>query len=338
MAKKEGPIGPRLAVELDAIEKWRADEQDRLRKRLGSLEDEEGKFRQQLAIIDKKLQENLEQRKAVADELQRVPRAVVDRQHGALVRSVLADREIVTARATALREATEAREVEVRALLDDPANKEAVEEYEKFREVEPVLASLPAGYRRVVLDHHEEVKRVLEPVFAALRSTGPDVEAEVVEVAVVGSIDVVGDVPAAIALVFPVDFDACRSWSERPEDLSSLMAYRGVGALCRALGEVNAADAPLSWRDADGALSLEVLLADHKVGIDVKATVEQGLLAAYAEARECTAARVAVRVVWVDPDILVPEEVVDEDAGDQTIPGVSKPVQVVLRRGGSSDW
>jgi hypothetical protein len=338
MSKKEGPVGPKLVAELDGIGKWSADEQDRLRKRLTTLEEDEGKLRHQLALIDKKLQENLDQRKKAADELQRIPKSVLDRQHEAMLRSVKGEREIVAARAAALRAVTEARAAEIRALLDDPANKEAVEEYEKFREVEPVLASLPASYRRVVLDHHEDVKKVLAPVFAALQGPSRNVEDDVIELAVVGSIDIVGGVPAAIALVFPVDFEVCRSWSERPEDLCALLAYRGVGAVCRALNEANAGDAPISWRDADGALSVEILLADQKVGSDIKEGVEQGLLAAYAEAKEFTAARVAVRVIWVDPDVLVPEEIADGDGVDQTLPGVSKPVQVVLRRGGSSDW
>ncbi|MBN1337667.1 MAG: hypothetical protein JXB39_17070 [Deltaproteobacteria bacterium] len=338
MAKKDGPAGPRLTTELEAIEKWSADEQDRLRKRLSGLDEEEGKFRQQLALIDKKLQENLDQRKKVAEELQRIPKAVLDRQHEALLRSVQAEREMVAARAGALGALQEARQKEIQGLLEDPANKEAIEEYEKFREVEPMLATLPGGYRRVLLDHHEEIKKVLEPVFAALEGPLPKVDGEVVEVAIVGSIDPVGGVPAAIAFVFPVGYEVCRSWSERPEDLSALLAYRGLGAICGALGEVNAADAPLSWRESDGALSVEILLADYKVGPEIKQAMEAALLSAYARAHEFTAARVAVRLFWVDPDVLVPEEAGDGDGVDQPLPGISKPVQVVLRRGGSSEW
>jgi hypothetical protein len=202
-----------------------------------------------------------------------------------------------------------------------------------------------------------------------------NIEATPSTVGIVASLDPEEGPPAAFALLVPVDFELYRDWVNRQEDLSAQFAYRAVAAVTRLLGKLDAAGAPIAYRNFHDCLSIQVWLGNHTVKGDVRKLADEVLDQMRVEALDLASARLDVRTVWVSPftiapddeeesareerseepaapppapvvpaaapapaPTLLPPEPVTEGAGDTDPDGQNrKPVKVILRRGGGDD-
>ncbi len=349
---------PKLILELESIEQWRSEQAQTYEQSLVELAAEEQKLREQITELQQALEGNADQQTQLDGERKGLPTEVVRRSHQALLDCLEADRGLVEARSAALQEVRELAMVELQDKLEEPEMAAAIEEYEKFREVEPVLGSLPPSYRQVVMDHHEALKTKLAPLFELAAGPTEPLELEPAKAVLVASIDVVDERPAAFALFLPVDFQVYRAWADRPEDLAAQVAYRVVSAISGALDKLGAPDAPVVYQDFQGCISIQVWLDDHDLDADVKDSIGTAIEQSLAAAPECAQVQLGFEIAWVAPQVIGPEEeepdaepgdgdepLATEPADDDAMlePGEDddkkfKPVQIVLRRGGSDQW
>jgi len=342
----ESSTQPLLKRELGAIERWRSEQAEALDKTLVSLAAEEQELRERLAALQRSIESNAERQREIKREVASLPRQVVDRAHQALLDALKQDRGVVEARSNALQEVRELALLQLEEQLQEPEMAAAIEEFEKFREVEPVLGSLPPSYRQVVMDHHARLKARLAPLFAFAEGPREALDLEPATVMLAASLEAAEGRASAFALFLPIDHQVYRAWADRPEDLAAQLAYRIVAGVSRALERLGAPDAPVVYQDYSGCISIQVWLDDHDVEADVAAVVEESLVAGLAQAPELAQVRLGVQVAWVAPEIVGPEE--DGDAASPspaTEPGAAeedekklKPVQIVLRRGGTDHW
>jgi len=350
---------PTLILELESIEQWRSEQAEAYDKSLVDLAAQEQELREQLTEIQAALEGNADKQTQIKGEAQGLPSEVVRRAHQALLDALEADRALVEARSAALQEVRELAMVELQDKLEEPEMAAAIEEYEKFREVEPVLGSLPPSYRQVVMDHHEALKTKLAPLFELAAGPTEALELEAARAVLVASVDVVDDRPAAFALFLPVDFQVYRAWADRPEDLAAQVAYRVVSGISSALEQLGAPDAPVVYQDFQGCISIQVWLDDHELDGDVAKVIGDALTGALEAAPACAQVGLGFELAWVDPQVIGPEDEpeldegapppdadeaeaapapapgpVDEEDDDKKF----KPVQIVLRRGGSDQW
>jgi len=346
---------PKLILELESIEQWRTEQAQAYDENLVELASQEQTLREQLTELQAALEGNADKQGQVQGELQGLPIEVVHRSHQALLDALEADRALVEARSAALQEVRELALVELQDMLDEPETAAAIEEYEKFREVEPVLGSLPPSYRQVVMDHHEALKAKLAPLFELAAGPTETLGLEPASAVLVASIDIVDDRPAAFALFLPVDFQVYRAWADRPEDLAAQVAYRVVSGVSSALDQLGAPDAPVVYQDFQGCISIQVWLDDHELEGDVSDVIASSLNDALVLAPECDQVGLGFEIAWVDPQVIGPEEEPEEDLPEDAQPPTGgleqglqvddddddkkfKPVQIVLRRGGSDQW
>jgi hypothetical protein len=300
-----------------------------------------------MAAVQRSIESNAERQRTLQRELGAIPGQVVERSRKALLDSLLADRAMVDARSAALQDVRELAVVQLRQRLEEPETAAAIEEYEKFREVEPVLGSLPPSYRQVVMDHHEGLKARLAPLFELAKGPREPLDIEPARAMIAGSLEAAGGKATAFALYLPVDHQVYRAWADRPEDLSAQVAYRVVAGVSEALEHLGAPDAPVVYQDFSGCISIQVWLDDHDVDPDATGPIERALGKALATAPELAMARLEFDLVWVAPEIIGPEgdeegegEGDKPDSADPTSDDEKKlkPVQIVLRRGGSDHW
>jgi hypothetical protein len=344
---------PKLILELEAIEQWRNEQSEAYDKDLVDLAAQEQKVREEIAALEKQLESNADKQSQIKGEMQGLPSEVVRRSHQALLDALEDDRAVVEARSAALQEVRELALVELQDKLEEPEVAAAIEEYEKFREVEPVLGSLPPSYRQVVMDHHEALKTKLAPLFELAAGPKEALDLEPAKAVLVASVDIVDERPAAFALFLPVEFQVYRAWADRPEDLAAQVAYRVVGGVSAALDKLGAPDAPVVYQDFQGCISIQVWLDDHDLDGDVTEIIDAALADALAGAPECEQVHLGFELAWVSPSVIGPE---DEEEAEIEAPGAGeppaegeaspdddddkkfKPVQIVLRRGGSDQW
>ncbi|MFH1467171.1 MAG: hypothetical protein ABIO70_22495 [Pseudomonadota bacterium] len=342
----ESSTQPLLKRELDAIARWRSEQAEALDQALVTLAGEDQELRERLVALQRSIEENAERQRELKRELAGLPQQVVARAHQALLDALQQDRAVVEARSNALQEVRELALMQLEEQLQEPETAAAIEEYDKFREVEPVLGSLPPSYRQVVMDHHASLKKRLAPMFELAAGPTEPLDLEPATVMLAASLELADGRASAFALFLPVDHQVYRSWADRPEDLAAQFAYRVVAGVSRALERLGAPDAPVVYQDFSGCISIQVWLDDHDVDADVAAVVEEAVAASLADAPELAQVHLRMQLAWVDPEIVGPEE--DHEADDHESgqsPATAddddkklKPVQIVLRRGGSDHW
>lgn len=318
---------PKLIVELEKIQKWRKERLANHQRYLGEIDEEDNRLRQKLAELERKLKANSQLREQVLNQLRKLPLEEGQRSHAALKEALLEDRELLEKRAAALTHVLELRRVELQRQLADPEVAKAIEEYEKFQEVRPTLDVLPASYRTVIESHHRILEEKLRPLFELADGIGVDLDTPPTSVGIVASLDPEEGPPAAFALLVPVDFEVYRDWINRQEDLSAQLAYRSVAAITRLLGRLDAASAPVAYRNFHDCLSIQVWLGNHTVKGDVRKLAAEALEEMKREALELVAAHVNVQTVWVSPFTIAPDE--EEDAGGREEAVVLDPTMAV---------
>jgi hypothetical protein len=302
------PNRPAVISVLEEIAQWKARADGEFSKTMADVDREEDAARRSIEEAQRQLLALATLRAELRDKHSMVALAAEQRERLALREGLATDRGIIEGRAGQLAAAVAAQEESLQRQLKDPDIAGAVDEYEKFVEVEASLASLPAGYRRAILDHHEKVRRRLEPVIAASNAGPPQLGLANVGVGVLFAVDPAEGAPGALVAVLPVPFAVCRDWAERKEDLASQFAYRVVAAVSRLLAAVGAGAAPIQYTELAGCLAIQVWLGDCDLQGDINERALEEIEALREEAAELGAAGIELYGLWVRAAMLADEE------------------------------
>jgi hypothetical protein len=304
----ELPNRPAVIAVLEELAQWKARGDAEFSSTVADVDREEDAARRAIEEAQRQLLALATLRAELRDKHASLGLEAEQRERAALRDGLATDRGIIEVRAAALSRAIAARDEALQRQFQDPEIAAAVEEYEKFVEVEASLASLPAGYRRAILDHHEKVRRRLEPVIAASNAGPPRLGLGDVGVGVLFAVDPAQGTPEALVAVLPVPFAVCRDWADRKEDLASQFAYRVVAAVSRLLGAVGAGAAPIQYTELAGCLAIQVWLGDCDLQGDIKERALEEIEALREEAEELSAAGIELYGLWVRAAMLADEE------------------------------
>lgn len=302
------PNRPAVIAVLEEIAQWKARADAEFSTTMSDVERDEAGARRAIDEAQRQLVALAALRAELKDKHAMVGLGAERRERVALREGLATDREVIEGRAGLLEAAIAAQDAELQRQLQDPEVASAVEEYEKFVEVESSLAALPMGYRKAILEHHERVRRRLEPVITASNAGPPNLGLANVGVGVLFAVDPAEGPPEALVAVLPVPFAVCRDWAERKEDLSSRFAYRVVAAVSRLLGAVGAGAAPIQYTELSGCLAVQVWLGDCEVQGDIKERALEEIEALREEASELAAAGIELYGLWVRATMLADEE------------------------------
>ena len=267
-----------LEVEIDALESARS----RLLVRLASLQAEE----EQLRVA-------ASPRPAAGAEVRFLVGEGLRSSHQAVMR-----------RGERYEEARQANSERIDALLRDSENRRLVSEFEQYLEVEPTLDMLPSGYRSAIVQHHDSVKRRLQPVLSAIER-GPDhLDLAPVDLLVLASADPDRKNPDALVVLTPAPWDAWVRGAESEETMPAMLAWRLVAILGSALGAVGAEDAPITYFEVSGCLGMQVWLGELMLVEDVGRALEEALERLSRGAHELEAVQARLDLRWVDPEAL----------------------------------
>ncbi|MSQ00598.1 MAG: hypothetical protein EXR71_01735 [Myxococcales bacterium] len=299
---------PAVIAVLEEIATWKSRADDEFSGSMAEVDQDEDAARRAIEEAQRQLLALATLRAELRERQSEVAMEAERRERAALREGLSTDRTVIEARAAALEAAIQVREAALAKQLEDPEVAAALDEYEKFVEVEAQLGSLPASYRRAILDHHERVRRRLEPVIAASNAGPPPLGLEPVGVGVLFAVDPIEGTPEALVAVLPVPFAVCRDWAERKEDLASLFAYRVVAAVSRLLAAVGAGTAPIQYTELAGCLAVQVWLGDCALTGDLHERALEEIDALREEADELSAAGIELYGLWVRATMLADEE------------------------------
>jgi hypothetical protein len=303
-----GQTRPAVVAVLDEIAQWRTRADAEYGASVQEIEREEDGSRRAIEEAQRQLLALAALRRELEERHLSVGRETERREAQALRDGLATDRQIVAERAQMLAAAIGAREAEINAALADPDVATAVTEYEKFVEIEASLAALPSSYRRAILEHHEKVRRRLDPIIQASNAGPPKLDLPPVGIGVLLAADPPEGQPEGLVVAIPVPFEIYGDWAERKEDLGSLMAYRMVAAVSRILEAAGAADAPVQYVSLYGCLAIQVWLGDHEASADLREHALEAVGAVGEEAEELAAAGIEIYGLWVRPQLLTGTE------------------------------
>lgn len=314
MSQATTPTVPQLVVSLEIVARWREETEAEVHRQIKEVDEEEERVRSSIAELQRQLKAVAALREEMQERLSALDEEQVVRTRDAVLSGLESEAPLLAERADAWTEAEEARNSALGEMMADPEVAGLVEEVRQFNELEPTLDMLPAGYRKALLAHHDTVKARLKPVLAAADNALSPLPLPTMGFTLIASLDPAEGAPEALALIVPIPYDVYSRWSERGEDLHSLLAYRVVGAVAGMLSEVGASDAPLQFAPYEGKLAIQVWLGDSRVHGDIKSTLEQHVSKLRAGADELQVTRLEPYLVWLSPEAIIPEED-DDDAG-----------------------
>lgn len=317
MSEASEPSVPQLMVSLEAVAQWREETETEVTRQIKEIDEEEERLNANIAELQRQLKAVAALREEMQVRLAELDDEQLSRTRDAVLTGLEFETPLLADRAHAWAEACIARTEDLDRLVEDPKIAALLEEYRQFAEVEPTLDLLPAGYRRALLAHHEDVKSQLAPVMAAAQADPDPLDLETAGFTIIASLDPPEGPPEALAVIVPVPYDTYTRWSEESEDLHSLIAYRVVGALSALLAEVGAADAPMQYAPYEDKLAIQVWLGDSEVKGDVRSTLEALIERLKDDASELRVTRLEPFVVWLPPDAIIPEEGEEGEEGSE---------------------
>ena len=80
------------------------------------------------------------------------------------------------------------------------------------------------------------------------------------------------------------------------------------------LAEVGAADAPLQYAEYENALAIQVWLGDSSVKGNLPRVLDDLIDESNGKAAEFEAGKIRLQMVWVEPEVVAPDE--DADGGE----------------------
>lgn len=305
---------PPILKGIDEVGQWRRERLGEIHRKQAEIDRERVRLDADIAELARQIEVLGTLRAETEEHEAALPADEVRRNRDALLSGLGAERSLVEARADVLQQAGKAREERVARLMEDSEIARLITEFEQYREVEPTLESLPAGYRNAILAHHNTVRVRLEPVFDAVAAELPATDAPAAAFTVVAAVDPLEGVPEALALIIPVNHEVASRWAERGEDLSSMIAYRIIGAVSGALADAGVADAPIQHSDYEGCLAIQAWLGDNQPRSDIKEALAARFDRLREEAAELRTTNLDVYLIWVSPDVVAPNE--DEEIDD----------------------
>ncbi len=315
MMNPSEPSTPGLLAALESVSSWREAQEEEAATQLAEVDAEEVRLTDAIADLQKQIDALDGLREQIRTRTANLDQKEILRSHRALMDSLQADRHLLEDRAAKLQEQSSADRSRAQTMLDDPELAEVVREYEGFAKLEEGLAKLPPSYRKAIEEHHGAVKRRLRPILELLEGAARPLDTHTEAISLVASVDPVEGPPQALALVLPVDSGLYYEWGERPDDLSSQLAYRVVAAASELARRVGAPDAPITFTSVDGNLTVQLWLGDHEIDGDLRESAT-GLLDVTADAPDFGAAKIEVYALWLPPSVLSPPES-DEDLEDE---------------------
>jgi len=319
------PVPSPLVARLEAVAVWRDREERMLEEQRKALRMREAEARRLLEDHQRQLEAVVGESQDVEAKLVALDQAEVSKSRAALLASLREEAAVFARHAEGYAAAVAARAQEVADKLASPEMAGLYKEHQQFDEVSKTLASFPEGYQRAIKEHHDTVRRRLQPVFDFARSPLPLPQSEREPISVLAAVDATDDGCVA-QIVVPVEHGVHQALEARQETLGSLLAMRIVGALATALRELDGAS------KRDGALALArteydshgglfgVWLELDNVDADVaKSVIGSALDRMRGDAHELAVAGLALYTVWVSPALLdeetpTPEGVAPEAA------------------------
>jgi len=335
---------PRLIAELEAITRWRESAEEEAATQLSEVDAEEARLREGIKALERQILGLEELREQIRGRVGRLDGEEIARSYGAVVSALQADRDTTSERATLLRQRVREDRDKAEALLQDPELSRAIDEFEKFRGMEPGLGSLPQSYRKAILDHHQQVKRRLAPVLKLLEGPSEPVDAPTQGIALVASVDVVEERPESLVLVLPLDADLYNDWESRGDGLEAHLAYRMVAAASELAIRAGVPAAPISYRSFEGRLTIQVWFGEQKITGDVKELAAEILDQVRFDASELGLAALELYTLWLPPEVLNPpedsidaENTSDEPLDDTVEDGPPPPAESTYELSESAD-
>lgn len=310
------PNVPQLLVSLEMVERWREETENEIKRELQEIDEQVEQLNAKIAELQLQITAVSTLREEMQSRLGELDEDQINRTRDAVFSGLETEGPLLEERAEIWRAAVTDQEAALDRLLQDPTVAGLVEEYKQFAEIEPTLEMVPAGYRKALLAHHEEVKAQLKPFIEAAQASPPVADVEPAGFTLIASLDPQEGAPEALAVIVPVPFDTWSRWSERSEDLHALIGYRVVGALATMLAEIGASEAPLQYAPYEGKLAIQVWLGESEVQGDIKQSLERQVNRLKTQATELKVTRLEPYLVWLAPDAIIPEEVEEDDEGD----------------------
>ncbi len=325
---EEMPMRKSLAETLAAVEQWREEQLVAHGGALANLDEELATLRARLAELEHEIREVTERRRSLDDAPRTLAHKSRAERHRAVIEFLASDQELLQIRAADLAQArAQQRQKLEHSLNSDPELAEMVQEYERFCEVEAQLEALPDSYRKAILQHHDVVRRRLEPLMRAAEGADATLSDSTQSVTIVVSADPADGEPSALVMLVPVDIELHTRWRERSEDLCSELTYRLYAAACSIARTVGVPDAPISCRPFEGHLAIQVWFGSGSVTGSVEEVVEAEIAKIREEARELQSSNLELALAWVDPELLAAP---DEETTPEATAQVAGRVKVVV--------
>lgn len=314
-------VAPRLIASLEEITRWREEAEAQSRTQLEEVDAEEQRLTQAIAELQAQINGLDSLRAEVRERVEGLDDEEIARSYQAVVDSLEADAQLLQGRSNQVGEAREKLREKAEGLLGDPDLASAIDEFERFREMETGLSSLPASYRKAILDHHQAVKRRLTPVLELLEGTPEPIDEATAGIAIVASVDPSEGPPESLVMVLPVDAALYDDWADEGDSVCSSLAYRMVAAAATLAERAGVPGAPIAFRSFEGKLTIQVWFGDQQPEGDLKELAAGLLDEVRFSATELGTACVELYTLWLPPDVLNPPE----DDGDEGDDGEKAP-------------
>lgn len=316
---------PRLVQALEEVARWREGQETAARARRDEIDGERERLLADIRELERQIETLGGLATRVDEELAQLPRLETSRTRKAVDDGLDAESEVIVRRDAALAAALKRRDDRVAELLGQPDVSRLVEEYEQFQEAEPTLNLLPDGYRKAILAHHESVKERLRPVMEAAQAPLQAWSGERDAVTVVASVNPDQGPPEVLAVLLPVPFAVYDDWSDRNEDLASLLAYRVVGAIGATLSALGAPDASIQYVDYRGHLAIQVWLQDQSIQGDLRELFGSQVDRMREDASELAAVGLELYTAWLDPAVVTSGDAEDEEESGESETSLDGP-------------
>ncbi|HJN75490.1 MAG TPA: hypothetical protein QGF58_16290 [Myxococcota bacterium] len=316
---------------MEAITRWRESAEEEASTQLTEVNAEEARLSEGIKALERQIEALEVLRTQIRERNGKLDGEEIARSYGAVVQALQEDRDLTAERGRIVAQRIEEDRNKAETLLQDAELARSIDEFERFREMEAGLGSLPSSYRRAILDHHQQVKRRLAPVLKLINGPADPVDADTRGIAIIASVDLVEDNPESLVLVLPVDADIYNHWEDGGEDLSALLAFRMVAAAAELATRAGVPAAPISYRSFEGKLTVQVWFGSEKVTGDVKELAAEILDQVRFDASELGVAMLELYTLWLPPEVLnPPEDTIDksDEAGEEARPdseGTSDP-------------
>jgi hypothetical protein len=306
-----------LVARLEEVAGWRDKEERALEERRAELEARQAEARRLLEEHQRQLEAVVGEYQDIEAKLVALDQAEVSRSRAALLASLRDEAAVLLRHADFYARIVAARAQELAEKLASPEIAGLFKEHQQFDEIRRTLSSLPEGYQRAIKEHHETVRRRLQPLFDFARSPLPVTRAEREPISILAAVDATDD-GSVVQIVIPIAHSVHAEIDAQNETLGAILAIRIVGALAGALRELD------TTNRRDGALALSRTEYDNHGGLfgvwmelenidaDIaKAAIGHELDRMRGDAHELAVAGLALYTVWVSPELLDDETPAD---------------------------